>query len=942
MKQFFCFAGIFSVVSSVLGQSVVTQPAVPSAGQPVTISFDVGGTDFAAKNLDDVWLWAWLENGANDVNAPTNVNPATAVQDAAKVTRSSTNRNVYTITLTATEFFNKPADEINTVGVLLKGRDWADGQTADKFITFTKSFNVAFASPASPLFFVNEGETLDITVNVNEPATIELRTEDGIMASSSGMVTAFSYAHLVSGAGGSVTVTAEATNNSGTITASFTYVIRTATVSAPRPAGVIDGINYSTDATKAILSLWAPSKSSVYVLGEFNDFKIDPAFQMKRDGEHFWLEITGLIPGTEYAFQYLVDEAVKIADPYADKILDPDDVQIPSVTYPGLKAYPHEALSDEWYFNRLAVLQTNQEPYAWVVNDFEKPSRQNLIIYELLVRDFFGAGERNYQNLIDTLGYLKRLGVNAIELMPIMEFNGNESWGYNPTFMFAPDKYYGTKNKFKELVDKCHQNGIAVILDIAMNHQDIPNPYVMMDFDFANGKPQADNKWFNVDPTHPFNVFFDMNHESAYTQKYLDTVNHYWLNEYRVDGFRFDLSKGFTQTHNPGDVEAWSAYDAGRIALLQRMADIIWKHSPDAYVILEHLAANEEEKVLAEYRGDEGKGMMLWGKMTDAYNQLTMGYPENADISGVHYASRGWNFPHLVGYMESHDEERLMVKNILYGNAVAPYSVKDTLTALARMRAATTLFYTIPGPKMLWQFGELGYDYSINYCPDGSNHPDCRVSPKPAGWPYRHAPHRHRLYDHIRDLLRLRSEFDLFTDGTVTFGGGNSLIPQIMLKNTPYVPSPAVADDMNAVVAANFDVIERTVQVEFPHTGIWYDYYADGRAVNVTGSSEPVVMRPGAYKLFTDIALESTVITRVEKNAEEEVAVFPNPVGGELIIFASSGGITAVSVYTDQGVSIPLKKGSGAGWDVRLLPPGLYVAEIRSRAGIHRVKIFKK
>ena len=117
--------------------------------------------------------------------------------------------------------------------------------------------------------------------------------------------------------------------------------------------------------------------------------------------------------------------------------------------------------------------------------------------------------------------------------MPITEFNGNESWGYNPTFMFAPDKYYGTKNKLKEFIDKCHQLGIAVILDMVMNHHDLPNPYVIMDFDFNAFKPTANNQWFNTDAKHPFNVFFDMNHESSYTKKYLDTINYYWLNEYK-------------------------------------------------------------------------------------------------------------------------------------------------------------------------------------------------------------------------------------------------------------------------------------------------------------------------------------------------------------------------------------------------------------------------
>ncbi len=175
-------------------------------------------------------------------------------------------------------------------------------------------------------------------------------------------------------------------------------------------------------------------------------------------------------------------------------------------------------MKEAWYFNRAAVIQTAQQAYNWQTQDFEKPEKKDLVIYELLVRDFFAAGERNYQNLIDTLSYLKRLGINAIELMPITEFNGNESWGYNPTFMFAPDKYYGTKNKLKEFIDRCHSEGLAVILDVVMNQQDIPNPYVLMYYDFDAGKPAANNPWFNQEATHPFNVFFDLNHESTYTQ----------------------------------------------------------------------------------------------------------------------------------------------------------------------------------------------------------------------------------------------------------------------------------------------------------------------------------------------------------------------------------------------------------------------------------------
>jgi 1,4-alpha-glucan branching enzyme len=937
---FFLIHIVFSL--GVFAQTVTSNPAVPSPAQPVTITFDVSGTTFATKNLSDVWLWAWLEKGATDVNASTNVNPATSAQDAAKVTRSSTNPNIYTITITATTFFNKPASEIQNVGLLLKGRDWSNGQTADKFLTFSESFAIAFAKPTQLTFFVNPGQAIDIEVSTNQAASIVLKVGGNAVASSTGDVTTFTYTHTVTETSGSTEVVAQATKNGETKTKSFTYIIRTATPAQARPSGIIDGINYSTDANKATLSLWAPGKSSVYVLGDFNDFTISPAYQMKKDGEHFWLEITGLISGKEYAYQYLVDETIKIADPYADKILDPDDQYIPTASYPDLKSFPAKALSDQWYFNRLAVLQTGQQAYSWQVSNFQKPAKEKLVIYELLIRDFFENGKRNYQNLIDTVGYLKRLGVNAVELMPIMEFNGNESWGYNPTFMFAPDKYYGTKNKLKAFVDKCHQNGIAVILDIAMNHQDIPNAYVMMDFDFVNMKPEPDNKWFNVTATHPFSVFFDMNHESPYTKKYLDTVNYYWLNEYKVDGFRFDLSKGFTQTNHPTDVGAWSAYDASRIAILKRMADKIWSHTPEAYVILEHLSVNSEEKELAEYRSGEGKGMMLWGKMTDQYNQNTLGFVENSDISGISYASRGWTVPRLVGYMESHDEERLMVKNIKYGNVTTNYSVKDTLNALSRMRAASTLFYTVPGPKMLWQFGELGYDFSINYCPDGSVSEGCRISPKPVKWNYKNESHRQWLYDHIRDLNRLRGSYEVFTKGNVTFSSGSSLSKQITLKSNPYTATPSNPSQMNVVAVANFDVVEKNVSVEFPHSGTWYDYYVDGQSFQVPGSSSSINLLPGGYKLFTDVPLSSTVITNTEVSAERQVSIFPNPCNDRLHIESLNSTISDVIIHSVQGSRFVPKLMEADEWDVSVLPVGLYIVEIRTVNGLYRKKIIKK
>lgn len=872
-------------------QTVTVSPIFPKADQPVTLTVDVTGTAYANKT-GDTYIWTWIPGGTV-INAPTNVNPATPAQAAAKWTRLST--NVYTITFTPTTFFSQPLSAFsgNQIGFLLKATDWSGGQTGDLPLNFFVGFAVQFIQPSNSNFFVDNGDVINISAAASEASSLVLKV--GGVSVNTGSGTAMNYMHTVTETSGNVLVEFQATSNatSQVATASFTYILRTPTVQAPRPAGIVDGINYGADQTKVTLGLWAPGKTSVYLLGEFNNWQISASYQMKQDGEHFWLEVTGLTPGVEYGYQYLVDESIKLADPYADKILDYyNDPDIPATTYPNLKAFP-KSPSDKWYENSVPVFQTGQTPYPWVVTNFTKPPKENLVIYELLIRDFFGSNSRNYQNLIDTLSYLKRLGVNAIELMPITEFSGNDSWGYNPTFMFAPDKYYGTKNKLKEFVDVCHQNGIAVIMDLVMNQQNSPNPYVMMDFDFPNNRPAATNKWFNPVATHDFSVFYDMNHESLYTKKYLDTVNYYWLHEYKIDGYRYDLSKGFTQNNTVGNVGLWGQKDDSRIAILERMANVLWSHTPDAYIILEHFADNAEEKILAEY------GMMLWGNLNYNYNQNTIGLVGSSDFSWIYYGSRGWSVSHVVGYMESHDEERMMVRNLSQGVSLGSYNVKSLPVAIERMKSINALFYTIPGPKLLWQFGELGYDVSID---QGG-----RVSAKPVKWEYLADPVRKKLNQVTETLINLKKTYPIFSTSDVTFSGMATLQKQIMLKAVPFTASPSGTAEMSAVIVGNFDVSAKDITVNFPHAGTWYHFYSGGDPVTITNTATSMNLQPGEARIYTNVALPAPL---------PEIIQYVKPVAPTLLSVVESNATINIqwqdNSAIETGYAIYRSKNGGA------------------------------
>ena len=672
---------------------------------------------------------------------------------------------------------------------------------------------------------------------------------------------------------GAQTIVATSTNAGVTTSDTLRFFVAGGNTIAPVPAGLKQGINYETDATACTLVLYAPHKSIVTVLGDFNNWTQSSQYQMNQtpDSTTYWLRLTGLTPGTEYAYQYKVDGSLLVADYNTEKILDPNNDQyISSTTYPNLKAYPTGKTT-----GIVSILQTAKPAYNWQVANFTRPNKSNLVIYELLIRDFVAT--QNFQTVKDTISYLKRLGVNAIEVMPFNEFEGNNSWGYNPSFYFAPDKAYGTETAVRAFIDECHKQGIAVIMDMVMNHSFGQSPMVQLYWDPVNNIPAANSPWFNQYATHPFNVGYDFNHESQATKDFVDRVMNHWLTNYKVDGFRWDLSKGFTQTNNPTDVTAWGNYDASRIAIWKRIYDKMQSISTNAYCILEHFAVNQEEIELSNY------GMLLWGNSNYSFNQATMGYNTGSDLQSTLFNSptRGWTKPNLVGYMESHDEERLAYKNIAFGNVSGSYNIKDTITALKRNEMGAAFWAMIPGPKLLWQFGELGYNYSINTCSDGVtiDPNNCRLSPKPIRWDYYSNPARQSLYNVYAQLIKLK----LTPNYLSTFTTANSAYD--MASNVKWLK--LTTDSLNVVVVGNFDVVPNSASITFPNAGTWYSYLT-GSTRTATGNAETINLQPGEYYVYTNKDVKNTIATAIMPSASISLTmtmtISPNPARQNAII----------------------------------------------------------
>ena len=696
------------------------------------------------------------------------------------------------------------------------------------------------------------------------------------------------------------------------------------------PEGVVDGINYNADGTVTFVlhDMDTAGKRHEYcfIVGDWNNWTRVPEGSMYYDPTtgKWWITLDGFDADKEYRFQYRLGNAAGndtyLSDPYTEIVYDQWNDQY----IQGVPAFPEGAKQ------LVSAFQINKPVYNWKHKDFKVEDKNDLVIYEMLFRDF--TTSQNIAGAMSQLDYIENLGVTAIQLMPIQEFDGNLSWGYNPNHYFALDKYYGTREQYKEFIDECHARGIAVIVDVVYNHATGSHPWAKLWW--AGDRTASNNPWFNEYAKHPYNVYHDMNHENAMVKEHVKKSLEYLLTEYDVDGFRFDLTKGFTQKDtggDNGDVAAWGRYDQSRVDILKGYADHIWSVNDNAVVIFEHLSDWDEEKVLAEH------GMQLWRNVNHEYRTAVTGGTGN-------FTNMYSNAPFggFVGYMESHDEERICygagadassvtwgicgtltswggspditmnadgaffsAKNVSFkaddmfkirGNsswndafnygasskgyklplntgyqltlgsgsqdmaapAAGTYDVyfslaaekvwvmtpgqrpadpsvgtgggsgaaEDAFTvAMRRAGASAAFFLTVPGPKMIWQFGEIGYDYTIEH--------NGRTGEKPVVTDqYMAVPQRKALYDTYAALLKFRKDNPRFFDKDAKF---------------EWTPNGAVKKITCSVDGKTFHVVGNFGKGQTSYsvpTGTWADQINGG---TVSGT---ITLKEGEFRLL--------------------------------------------------------------------------------------------
>ncbi len=882
------------------------------------ITITVSGVDTSIWGVNDLYLWAWYfpQGSNNGSNAPTN-GDWTNSNEANKFTNNGD--GTYSFTFTPTTFYGVTG--IDRIGMLAKAKDGSGDKKTQDNVVNVGVFELSLVNPSKPVSIVETGNSFPIAASTSVTADFVLSANGTIVDTQTG-TTNYNFEYtVVENTSFSIEATESGTSN--TLSTQFTAVIAPNTIEAPVPAGMNDGINLNPkDPSTATLVLYAPGKEFVHLISNLddNDWNINDKYLLNKDSaqDRFWITLENLPSNSDILFQYVIESQISIADPYSTLILSEyNDAFIAEDTFANIPAYPTGKTN-----HAVTWFKTGETPYNWKIKKFKRPAKEDLVIYELLIRDFDEL--HSYDAVKARLDYIQKLGVNTIELMPVSEFDGNISWGYNPSFHMALDKYYGSPTDFKEFVDECHARGIAVILDVVYNHATGQNPYYRMWNDCNGcytGKVLPENPFFNVEDSNTsFSFFNDLNHESEVTKAYIDRLNEFWLKEYNVDGFRFDFTKGFTNTIGDG-----GAFDQSRINILTRMNATIQNIDPNAYVILEHFAPNEEETILIN------DGMMVWGNHNFNYNQATMGY-NNSDFGWISYQSRGWDTPSNVSFMESHDEERLMYKNLAFGNGSGDYSVKNLSTALDRISLAGAFYFTVPGPKMIWQFGELGYDFSINRCEDGNEDGGCRTNPKPIRWDYYEDPNRKAVYDLYANLISLRQNESVFQTSDFTIDASSDNAKTIHLTND----SRRKRGIKNVTIIGNFGVEPIEIDPKFQKRGFWFDLLNyRSRPLVVRNVNAKITLQPGEFKIYGD----RPYFPRIRKPKKPRFLIYPNPAKTDFRIQKQA---QKVAICTITGTLVKKFEGNfkaNHSFPVNDLRKGLYIVKISNKTGTYITKL---
>lgn len=464
----------------------------------------------------------------------------------------------------------------------------------------------------------------------------------------------------------------------------------------------------------------------------------------------------------------------------------------------------------EFSTGKMSAITLSYEPHTWSENEknWRVPAINDLIMYELMLGEFGGG----IDGTIEKLDYLKDLGVNCLELMPVSNVLSTIDWGYLPVGYFGVDERFGKRRDMQRLVDAAHQRGIAVILDSVYGHtSDIfTYSYVYKKLKFS------ENPFMGSFSKDYFGESTDYNRE--FTRNFFFTVNNHWLDCYHVDGFRYDCVPNFWDGPT-GNGYANLTYSTYQLVKSNADSDSHWKRFKNGdYINLIQCAEQlegPEEIIEKTYSNCTWQNETLGAAKAVAngnFDHITslgyrfglLSYPEETNINNDRLIKTA------LQYIENHDHKRFICnfKMIIKDNELLGEGSRDVWY---KIQPYLMGLFTSKGIPLLWQGEEFGENY---YVPDSGWG---RVMLyRPVRWDYFYDDTGKEIIGLVRKLAAIRAKNSQFRKGKHYFYNhyDNYQSKGVLMFSREY-------ENKFSLIALNFGDSDQTIPFSFPYNGTY-------------------------------------------------------------------------------------------------------------------------